>query len=131
DFMTLALNVATLTSVLSKGNENLIDIFLDKYNSKRLKANEVNDLISLVSYINNQSLFEGFHIGYEINQIGKEFDLLKVTDHKVLNLEIKSEKDLLKINEQQLKNLYYLETLDREVTIITYVSNDQSVFLLR
>lgn len=78
---------------------------------------------------------EGFYTNYIINQIGKEFDLLRfgidsATDQKaVVNIELKSELPdsvkMDKILKQMTRNYYYLyfETLDI-VEIFTYVLHD-------
>lgn len=126
--MTLAMNLSTLSNIFTKDNDELLNIFMNKYESQKLKSNEMDDLHSLVKTINNHALFEGFHVGFEINQIGKEFDLLKVTDHSVLNIELKSEKDIKEIYDQQYKNSYYLEAINKEISIITYVSEDRTFY---
>lgn len=35
------------------------------------------------------SAFDGYYVGYAIKQIGKEFDLLRFGDDKILNIELK------------------------------------------
>ena len=54
-------------------------------------------------------MMDGFFFGYKIPQIGKEFDLLKITDNACLNIELKSQDvSESKIQEQLKKNEYYL-----------------------
>ena len=56
------------------------------------------------------NIFNDFHISYSIPQIGKEFDLLRITEKNILNIELKSE-FTSKIKNQLLKNRYYLKFL--------------------
>ena len=75
-------------------------------------------------------IFDGYYIGYSINQISKEFDLLRLSDDMVVNIELKQELSLSddekiqKILKQQSKNYYYLKALQRNIFIYTYVEND-------
>ena len=66
--------------------------------------------------------FDGFAFSYTIPHIGKEFDLLKITDLGVLNIELKSTNVGRKnIREQLTKNKYYLSHLSLPITTYTYV----------
>lgn len=97
-----------------------------------LKAHEIKTLLSLCHRMIQQNCtledFNGFYIGYSIQQIGKEFDLLKFTKDKILNIELKT--DLFvedkeeKILRQMRTNHYYLNALASDITILTYVEND-------
>lgn len=75
-------------------------------------------------------IFDGYYIGYSINQISKEFDLLRFSEDLVINIELKQELNLYvnekmkKILKQQSKNFYYLKSLQKRVFICTYVEND-------
>ena len=68
-------------------------------------------------------IFDGYYIGYSINQISKEFDLLRLSDDMVVNIELKQELSLSddekiqKILKQQSKNYYYLKALQRNIFI--------------
>lgn len=74
--------------------------------------------------------FDGFFVSYTINQISKEFDLLRFGTAGILNIELKSELKMSKeqkhkkIVEQMRKNYYYLKFLKYPITIYTYVEND-------
>ena len=74
---------------------------------------------------------DSFYYSYTILQIGKEFDLLKVTDHMVLNLELKSvNMGSEEIRSQLLRNRYYLRTLDRTMKLYTYVASEKQFYKL-
>jgi len=69
-----------------------------------------------------------YYINYKIPQIGKEFDLLKISKEFILNIELKSKVDQIeKIKAQQNKNYKYLKFLDRDVNIVTFDSQ-KSIF---
>lgn len=75
--------------------------------------------------------FNNFYIGYKIPQIGKEFDLLRITESKVLNLEYKREiesKD--EIKKQLFRNKYYLKFLNREIILFTYIEKENALYKL-
>src|SRR5699024_8746734 len=55
-----------------------------------------------------------FSIGYDVKQIGKEFDLLRIGSNYNLNIELKSEfTSSDKIKRQLVKNDYYLNPLKK------------------
>lgn len=99
-----------------------------------LKKHEIRNITSFCNTMleNGCSMgdFDGFFVGYVINQISKEFDLLRFGPSTVLNIELKSELKLskeqkhAKILDQMRKNYYYLRFLKRSVTIFSYVEND-------
>ena len=72
----------------------------------------------------NAEQFDGFFVGYTIPQISKEFDLLRVGNDEIINIELKSrlvnEGKNNKFLEQMKKNHYYLSILERNIVIITY-----------
>ncbi len=67
---------------------------------------------------------------HSINQIGKEFDLLRFGDNYIINIEIKTESSIDKIFKQQQKNKYYLEFLNKEIYIYTYILNENKLYKL-
>lgn len=75
------------------------------------------------------NIFNDFHFGYSIPQIGKEFDLLKFTNNSILNIELKSEYTE-KIQKQLIKNKYYLKVLNQEMYLYTYVAQDYTLWKL-
>lgn len=99
---------------------------------KLLKKHEIRNLHSFCDIVSSLgcgiSDFDGYFVGYSINQIGKEFDLLRFGDDAILNIELKSElkvaDKLKKILDQMKKNHYYLQFLNRPLYIYTYVEND-------
>ena len=68
--------------------------------------------------------FENFFASFTIEQIGKEFDLIKLDKDKlVLNIELKSEDVGVDVIQNQLeKNRYYLKHLASDVRLYTFVN---------
>ena len=80
-------------------------------------------LIDALNKINKfipYNIYDGFYIGYEIPQIGKEFDLLRFGENYCVNIEIKSEVDIIKIKDQLIKNKYYLNFLNKDFYYISF-----------
>lgn len=101
----------------------------------RTRAHDLLALRILVSYLMKQGLeiadFDGFFNGFEIAQIGKEFDLLKFTPNSILNIEIKSQAvDVNKIEKQLKRNEYYLKHINRDLYLYTFISETKEVYQL-
>lgn len=100
----------------------------------KISDNEATVLGSFCDLLNKYDcpfdVFDGYYIGYSINQISKEFDLLRFSEDLVINIELKQELNLSvdekieKVLKQQSKNFYYLKVLQKSVFICTYVEND-------
>lgn len=112
----------------------------EKFNSKRsksiqIKSREIETIrkcISLFEGFVSLENWDGFYYSFSIPQISKEFDLLKLGEDKILNIELKSEytsdEKLLK---QLLRNHYYLSHLNKEITEIVYVAGKNVFYLLK
>lgn len=97
-----------------------------------LKSHEIKTLKAFCDIMRSKGCgflqFDGYFVGYSIEQIGKEFDLLRFGDENILNIELKSElnEDVNveeKVHRQMKKNYYYLKFLGKPVIILTYVEN--------
>lgn len=75
-------------------------------------------------------LLDNFFVGYMIPQIGKEFDLLRFNKANVVNIELKSKASEDKILKQLKRNRYYLQFLDKEVLLFTYVQETEKLYML-
>ena len=65
-----------------------------------------------------------FYYSFTMPKLGKEFDLLRVNDDSVINIELKSgnvSNDT--IRKQLIQNRYYLATLGRNMYFYTYISS--------
>ena len=73
----------------------------------------------------------GFIFGYEIPQLNKEFDLLKVTPDQCLNIELKSHSvSQEKIKKQLLENKHFLTMLDIPLTLVSFDFETKTFFKL-
>ncbi|WP_096467721.1 DNA/RNA helicase domain-containing protein [Aneurinibacillus soli] len=125
-----------LLSLVSAKNDLLPSVFglyLNNFDIK-IKEDELRDIESLIKEIQTHSerlgILDEFYIGYTINQIGKEFDLLRFGENSIINIELKRTSTEEKIRKQLKKNKYYLNFLEKEVLSFTYVVEDRQLFYL-
>ncbi|MBR4794807.1 MAG: ATP-binding protein, partial [Lachnospiraceae bacterium] len=72
-----------------------------------------------------------FYYSFIMPKLGKEFDLLRINDDVIINIELKSgnvSDDTVKM--QLMHNKYYLSTLGREMRFYTYLSNSDRLVRL-
>lgn len=105
-----------------------------KYYGVDIKDNEVNDLKKLAEniykilpYVN---LFNVFYVGYKIQHISKEFDLLRFGNNFILNIELKSASTEEKIKIQLVRNKYYLKHINKVVHNFSFVVNTNTLYKL-
>ena len=121
-------NLKEFLNIYSTEDIGLINTYIESDN-RPLKENEVEDLKSLINLLKlNYKSCEGFFLSYEVPHIGHEIDLLKVTNNAILNIELKSRSELAKINKQQKYNYFYLNTLNKNVDIITYNRHEEKFY---
>ena len=129
------LNLAVLVQMAERDAENLFPIYEAQLSSRteyiRFNAKEsatLKDFVASLSHYVNYRELDDFAYSYCIPQISKEFDLLKITDKSVLNIELKSERtDKFKIQLQ--RNHYYLNALGKEkIYIFCYIANTRELF---
>ncbi|HEV8513182.1 MAG TPA: DNA/RNA helicase domain-containing protein [Cyclobacteriaceae bacterium] len=100
----------------------------------QIKDDELKDLEVLVNHLKSQSpkmtLFDKYFIGYTIPQISKEFDLLRIDDESVVNIELKRSSTHEKIKTQLIRNKYYLSFLKRKTYNYSYVSEDKKLYTI-
>ncbi len=101
-----------------------------------VKPHEADSVARLVralwdSGVRRASCFEGFVFSFRIPQISSEFDLLKIADGYVINIELKSQDvGIRRIREQLMRNRYYLSPLERVVYTFTFVSSTGRLYEL-
>lgn len=99
------------------------------------RVHEVATMVSLVEELSQHLKledFDGFVFSYSIPQLGREFDLLKITDEMTLNIELKSKMvDLDDIKKQLKEHRHYLSHLGKkELYLFTYISTDKKIYSL-
>ena len=129
-----AVNLYTYTRIQSDLVTEFENILSQRSKKKRAKDYEFNAIKTLVDLIFEKNgeikAFDNFFVSYTIEQIGKEFDLLKIDrDNIVLNIELKSE-DVGEeaVYDQLRKNFYYLKSLAPDVRLYTFVESTKELF---
>ena len=80
-----------------------------------------------------EHVYDNWFYAFSIPQIGKEFDLLRIGEKEVINIEIKSrEVESEKVEKQLYQNRYYLSHLNREIRSFTVMKkNDGTIHVLK
>lgn len=86
------------------------------------------DIVKRVAPKQYTNLLNNCNIGFTIPQIGKEFDLLWISDDAIINVELKSADTGEKIRKQLIKNHYYLSYSSKPVYLFTFVSETKEVY---
>ena len=114
-------NILSIIEAYRKLSNTLFQKLMNSYGIiSGIKDYELNGIESFVNELlkikNSITIVNNYYLGYSIPQIGKEFDLLRISDKTVINIELKSEAisndDILK---QLERNCYYLSFLKKEI----------------
>lgn len=128
-----SINLLSLVNASKKLTSPVFDSYINHFDIK-IKQGELKDLESLVQEIlgcfKSLELVDEFYVGYTINQISKEFDLLRFGENNIINVELKKENTGDKIKKQLIKNRYYLSFLNKKVLNFTYVTEENKLFYL-
>lgn len=131
--MTKAINLLSLVQAQKGLSQDAFEKYVTHYRIE-IRSNEINDLYSLTEQLRafgpDDRLFDRYYVGYRIPQIGKEFDLLRFGDNYNVNIELKADCELEKMQRQLLRNRYYLSYLETDLICISYSSLTQQFFLL-
>ena len=87
----------------------------------------VNDMLALPSFIN---VFNDFYVGYKIQHISKEFDLLRFGDNYIINIEIKNESNEEKVKTQLTRNRYYLNHIKKIIHNFCFIAKSKTLYRL-
>ena len=105
------------------------------HDNHSIRIHEIESLCILTDALAEQGITvkdaDGFYFGFVIPFIGKEFDLIKVTNRYCLNIELKSQD----VGEEQIlaqlrKNRHYLTLLGREMMLFTVVTDTLACYRL-
>lgn len=141
--MTKPLNIYALSRIREESPFNIVEKHhTQKPGTRRTQTHEMGSLRRLVDALLeaggtavgsalSAADMDGFFFSYQIPHIGKEFDLLKIGERTVLNIELKSEAvPEEQIRRQLLRNRYYLSHLDRKVRLFTVVTDTMTCWRL-
>ena len=101
-----------------------------------VKEHEASSVVRLARALRTAGLddpaaYEGFVFSFSIPQISSEFDLLKVCDGAVVDVELKVEDvGQERIERQLARNRYYLAPLERKTYTFTYVADEDRLYEL-
>lgn len=107
--------------------------------SKKIDTMELESIVILKNHLfsgddicfNDLEMGEGFFWGYTIPQISKEFDLLRIGDNYIINIELKShDVDYNKKKEQLIKNQYYLKFINNTIKSFSYIADEKKLYFL-
>jgi Cdc6-like AAA superfamily ATPase len=128
-----SINLLSLVNAKKDLAPTVFNSYISHFDIK-IKESELEDLESLVyeliKILKEVDILEGFYVGYTINQIGKEFDLLRFGESNIINIELKRENTGDRIKKQLIKNKYYLGFLGKKVLNFTYVAEEMKLFYL-
>lgn len=129
-----AINIYTYSRIqedMATEYENILSQRSKKLNAKVQEFVAIKTLVDLLLDIEiDIKHFENFFASFTIEQIGKEFDLIKLDKDKlVLNIELKSEDVGVDVIQNQLeKNRYYLKHLASDVRLYTFVESTKELY---
>ena len=90
---------------------------------------DIRKLLKNIVLSKNQA--DGFLYGYVVPQLSKEFDLIKVSTQKCVDLELKSEPvSISKIKKQLVQNRHYLNLISSNTFLFTYISQSNVLYSL-
>ena len=109
--------------------------YIHRFNmNERLRRTELEDLTKLTEQLKqakaSAALVQSFYFGYAIQQISKEFDLLRIGTNMVLNVELKRISTKDRVLKQLLQNEYYLRFLNVPIKNFTYVAKQNTLYEL-
>ncbi len=127
------LDVLSLTQAYSSLEEESYYNFLNHYGID-IKSDEVNDLTSLTNSLHSLTdrinIFNEFYVSYKIPQIGKEFDLLRIGDNLIINIELKRTCTEEIVQKQLVRNKYYLSSIGKPVHNWTFTLDTNQLYFL-
>lgn len=125
------INLNSLIEATSKLSSSAVTNYLEHFEIA-FDSDEIDDLAILVQYLKSNGLrnVNNFFVGYKIKQISKQFDLLRIGENSIINIELKRTSTEPKIEKQLTQNRYYLGFLGKPVHTFTFVSDTQELYQL-
>ncbi|WP_305840024.1 hypothetical protein [Photobacterium leiognathi] len=128
-----SINILSLTQAHSNLEPSEYGLYIKHYGID-IKNNEIEDLRILASNMHEVipfvNIFNDFYIGYKIQHISKEFDLLRFGCNYIINVELKRTSSEDKIKQQLQRNKYYLSHINKIVHNFTYVVQTNKLYKL-
>ena len=128
-----SINVLSLVQAHSSLTPDEYDAFT-KYYGVDINTNEVDDLKNLTENMSKAlpfvNIFNDYYVGYKIQHISKEFDLLRFGENYILNIELKSISTEEKVKKQLIRNKYYLSHIRRVIHNFSFVVQTNTLYKL-
>lgn len=128
-----SINIISLTQAHNSLTQSEYANFI-KYYGIDISDDEVSDLTvlsaNIYEIIKHSQVFNSFYIGYKIQHISKEFDLLRFGDNYTVNIELKRSSTEEKIKKQLIRNRYYLSHINRVVHNLSFVVETNTLYKL-
>lgn len=134
--MTKPINLYVLSRITEKKSFNIMERhFSQNHEMMKSRLYEIESLRKFTDECIKNKVqiadLDGFFYSFRIPHIGKEFDLLKISDSVCLNIELKSEKvPEDKILNQLLKNRYYLSCLGKQLLLYSINTDEMKCYML-
>lgn len=119
----------SLFHVLKNADSTIASDYLE-YLDVNLKNSEKEVFIDLINKIGERSLenYGGFYVGFQIEQISNEFDILRIGYNYNINIELKYQASEEVIIKQLKKNKHYLTSLGNPSYYYTYVKSTDTIY---
>lgn len=134
--MTRTVNIYALSRIHNEAAFNIVEKHQSqKDEQSKTQTHEMESLRILVDNLMQHEVsvgeMSGFFYGFQIPQIGKEFDLLRFTDSRCINIELKSQDvPRAQILKQLIKNRYYLAHLGKRMSMYTVLTDSLTCYKL-
>ena len=134
--MTRPVNLYAITRIHEEEAFNIVEKHQSQTEDRsRIQYHEIESLRILADELTAEGAtleeLDGFFLSFHIPQIGKEFDLLKLTERSCLNIELKSQEvPEEQILNQLVKNRHYLSHLGVRLNLFTFVSKSRTCYRL-
>lgn len=131
--MNRSINLVSLIQAKDALSSSALKALLS-YHIIEVKDKEFEDLKVLCSTLISAgakiSQLENFFVGFKIQQIGKEFDLIKFDANSMINIEIKNKSTDEKILAQLKRNRYYLTPTSKSLHIYAFLASSGAIYKL-
>ncbi|MET3196941.1 ATP-binding protein [Bacillus sp. OAE603] len=123
------INLNSLVETFENFNNELNTEYLNLFGIE-FDEEEIEDLSILLNHLNVNGIrnLDNFYIGFKINQVSKQFDLLRIGTNSVVNIELKRVSTPQKIEKQLIQNRYYLHFLGKPVHTFTFVTESAELY---
>ena len=130
-----ALNIVSLVNAKKDLNDMNFQTYIKSFGlNPKIRATELADIAILIEELQKiggqTQHLNHFFVGYAIQQISKEFDLLRIGSDFIINIELKLESSEERIERQLVQNAHYLRFLNKPIFSFTFVTQTRTLYKL-